>query len=193
MEWRGDPWLGATFFDSGDWLNDKARFVGFCCQTPVHLTLANPTGEGHHARRPCLPPMDLIYSFDPAKLDFATIHRWLSGTYWSPGIDRQRVEKGFHASTLVIGCYTANGDQIGVARCLSDTTRFAYFADVFVAEEWRGKGIARSMVGRLIVHPDLAGVDNQFLFTQDAHGVYERLGFGTYAHPERLMHRCKTD
>jgi N-acetylglutamate synthase-like GNAT family acetyltransferase len=103
------------------------------------------------------------------------------------------VEKGFHASTVVIGCYTADGNQIGVARCLSDTTRFAYFADVFVADSWRGHGIARSMVQRIIAHPELAGVENQYLFTQDAHGVYERIGFGKYLHPERLMHRCKTD
>lgn len=136
---------------------------------------------------------DLTYSFDPAKLDFATIHGWLTGTYWSPGISRERVEKGFRASTLVIGCYTADGRQIGVGRCISDTTRFAYFADVFVSDEFRGQGIARSMIGRFLQHPLLEGVEVQYLFTQDAHGVYAPLGFGSHPHPERLMYRCKTD
>jgi GNAT superfamily N-acetyltransferase len=136
--------------------------------------------------------MDISYSFDLAKLDFATIHSWLTGTYWSPGISRERVEKGFRSSTVVIGCYAADGTQIGVARCLSDTTRFAYFSDVFVSETWRGHGIAREMVRRLLQHPDVGGAERHFLMTEDAHNVYRPLGFENYPHPDRLMYRSKT-
>ena len=145
-------------------------------------------------RRSAITPgaMDLTYSFDRERLDFETIHAWLTATYWSPGISRERVEQGFAATTLVIGCYLPDGRQIGVARCLTDTTRFAYFADVFVDDEFRGQGIAREMVRRILDHSLLAGCENQYLFTQDAHGVYAKLGFATYGPSERLMHRSQT-
>ena len=62
------------------------------------------------------------FDFDFGKLDFELIHRWLSHTYWSPGISRARVEKGFAHSTLCVGAY-CDGQLVGVARVVSDTTR----------------------------------------------------------------------
>lgn len=132
--------------------------------------------------------MSLTYSLNLQDFDFVVIQRWLSGTYWSPGISCARVEKGFRASTLCIGAFE-QGRQVGVARCVSDTTRFAYIADVYVDEAFRGKGIAREMVKRLIEHPLVADTDKFYLHTVDAHRVYERLGFKLFPHPERVMVR----
>ncbi|HWB58735.1 MAG TPA: GNAT family N-acetyltransferase [Chthoniobacteraceae bacterium] len=130
------------------------------------------------------------YSFELSEFDFDAIRRWLSGTYWSPGISRERVEKGFRASALCIGAFE-DGRQVGVARCVSDTTRFAYIADVFVDEACRGRGIAKEMVKRLIEHPLVADTDKFYLHTVDAHRVYEGLGFKLFSHPERVMVREK--
>ncbi len=98
------------------------------------------------------------FTFDLAAMDFAAIQRWLASTYWSPGISLDRVEKGFRASTLCIGAF-AEGRQIGVARCVSDTTRFAYVADVYVDEAFRKQGIAKTMVKRLMEHPLVADTE----------------------------------
>jgi|ERR1700677_190328 len=130
--------------------------------------------------------MSRMYSFDLSAFDFATIHRWLASAYWSPGINSGKVEKGFRASTLCIGSFE-DGRQIAVARCVSDTTRFAYVADVYVDENFRGRGIAREMVKRLMEHPLLSDTDKWYLHTVDAHRVYAELGYKLFPHPERLM------
>lgn len=85
--------------------------------------------------------MTLTYDFDLAHFDFATIHTWMALTYWSAGISRERVEQGFRASALCVGAFH-EGKQVGTARCVSDTTRFAYVADVYVEEAYRRQGIA---------------------------------------------------
>ena len=134
--------------------------------------------------------MSRTYSFVLSDFDFEAIQRWLTATYWSPGISRERVEKGFRASTLCIGAFD-QGRQIAVARCVSDTTRFAYIADVYVDEAFRGQGIAREMVARLMAHPLTADTDKWYLHTVDAHQVYAGLGFKLFPHPERVMVREK--
>jgi GNAT superfamily N-acetyltransferase len=130
------------------------------------------------------------YSHDINQLDFATVHDWLSQVYWSPGISRERVERAFRSSAIVIGAFAGN-QQVGVARCVTDTVRFAYIADVYVAESHRRQGIATEMVRRLLAHPLAADADSCYLLTKDAHDVYRPLGFEVYPLPDRLMARRK--
>ena len=134
--------------------------------------------------------MNPTYSFDLSQFDFESIHAWLSGTYWSPGISRKKVEQGFCASTLCIGAFHEK-KQVGVARCISDTTRFGYIADVYVEDGSRKQGIARQMVKLLMEHQLVQEVESWYLLTNDAHGVYAALGYKPSEHPERLM-VCRT-
>jgi len=130
--------------------------------------------------------MPLAYSFDLAAFDFATIHGWLANTYWSPGISFERVEKGFRNSTLCVGAF-CDGKQVGMARAVSDTTRFGYIADVYVDEKFRNRGIAREMVRQLMNHADLRDTGQWCLLTKDAHAVYEPLGYEVIRDPRRFM------
>ena len=130
------------------------------------------------------------YSFHIQRFDFNAIHQWLSGSYWSANISKKRVEQGFKNSNVVIGAFSEN-KQIGIARCVTDTTRFAYIADVYVDEVYRGEGIATEMIKRLLEHPSLIDADCCYLFTKDAHDVYRKLGFTEYSTPERFMIRRK--
>jgi len=134
--------------------------------------------------------MNESYSFDIEAFDFDAIHEWLSQTYWSPGISKERIQQGFRNSTVVIGAFS-DGKQVGVARCLSDTTRFAYIADVYVHPSFRGRGIARKMVSELLCHPKVADADKCYLFTKDAHEVYKKIGFGPFPTPNTIMTRKK--
>ena len=127
---------------------------------------------------------------DQARLDFATVHAWLTETYWSPGITREKVEQAARHSAVVAGVYCPQGQQVGYCRAVSDRTRFAWLADVYVHPEHRGRGVARAMVSFLLNHPDLIDVGGWWLATLDAHGVYASLGFTAPAHPERLMRRA---
>lgn len=121
-----------------------------------------------------------------ARIDFDRVTAWLASTYWSPGISRERVEQGARHSTLVVGAYF-NTQQVGFARVLSDTTRFAYLADVYIDEPHRGKGLAKALVNFALTHPLLATVDKWCLRTRDAHGVYQSLGFQKIEDPEWWM------
>lgn len=119
-----------------------------------------------------------------AAMDFVRVTEFLSSSYWSPGIAQETVERGARNSAVVIGVFTDDGRQVGYGRVVSDCTRFAYLADIFVDEAHRGRGLARAMVGYALAHPDLATVRTWTLATQDAHGVYSALGFRPITDPE---------
>ena len=126
-------------------------------------------------------------SDDLARVDFAKVTEWLAGSYWSPGIDRKEVERGARHSSLVVGAYDGSGAQVGYARIASDKTRLGFVMDVFVDDQHRKRGIGRALVRFAMEHPDYSPVYLWLLATNDAHGVYAKLGFGPHPHPERMM------
>ncbi len=127
----------------------------------------------------------IALSHDRARLQLDTVHGWLRGTYWSPDIRRDVVERAF-ANAYVVGAYLNDGTQVGVARAVSDGATFAWLCDVFVAEAHRGQGVARAMAQALIALPELATLRLWLLGTRDAQEVYRPLGFGETA-PGRFM------
>lgn len=116
-------------------------------------------------------------------VDFARVHAWLSSSYWTPGISREKIERASRHSALVLSAYDADGVQEGFLRVVSDMTRFAYFCDVWVDEPHRGRGLAREMVRQAMAHPEFATVTTWTLATRDAQGVYEPLGFRDVCEP----------
>ncbi|KQN80076.1 GNAT family N-acetyltransferase [Sphingomonas sp. Leaf62] len=135
--------------------------------------------------------MTFDLSDDRNRLDIARIHGWLASSYWSPGIERERVERAI-AGSQPIGAYR-DGVQIGFARAITDRATFAWIADVFVDDRTRGQGIGRAMVGWFVDHPDLAGIRRIGLVTADAHGVYAKLGFQPLLRPDRYMERLSAE
>jgi GNAT superfamily N-acetyltransferase len=127
---------------------------------------------------------------DRNRLDFALIHSWLTETYWSPGITRTKVEKAARHSALVVSVHCegpAGSQQVGYSRVVSDLTRFAWLADVFIDPAHRGQGLGQALTAFALEHPDLADVHNWVLGTRDAHGVYAKLGFAIPEDPKRFM------
>ncbi len=126
-------------------------------------------------------------SDDGGRLQLDRIHGWLAGSYWSPGIARDLVERAI-AGSHCLGAY--DGDvQVGFARAITDHATFAWIADVWVDESVRGQGLGRRMVGWFVDHPRFAGIRRIGLVTADAHGVYEALGFHALLRPDRYMER----
>ena len=70
---------------------------------------------------------------------------------------------------------------------VTDRATFAYLADVFVLEGYRGRGLATWLLECVTSHPDLQGLRRWALVTRDAHGLYRRFGFTPLANPERYM------
>jgi len=123
---------------------------------------------------------------DRSRLDFDRVQTWLSETYWSPGVLQEKVEQAARHSYMVVGAYL-NDEQVGYMRVVSDCTRFAYLADVFVDPAHRRKGIGRGLVKFALEHPDLIDVRSWLLSTTDAHGLYRDIGFSELRTPDYWM------
>lgn len=119
-------------------------------------------------------------------MDFERVSKMLARSYWVPGIKKEEVVKGAENSALVVGAFS-DGRQIGYTRAISDKTRFAYISDVFVDEEFRGRGIAQKMIRHILAHPSMSDVYQWLLRTTDAHGLYKKLGFDHLSYPDRFM------
>ncbi len=130
-------------------------------------------------------------STDPARLDFDVIHGYLQRAYWSPGVPREVVEKATRHS-LCFGVYEGDG-QIGYARVISDYAVFAYLADVFILERYRGQGLGKWLVACVLAHPDLQNLRKWMLATRDAHGLYAQYGFRPLPTPAMIMERRSPD
>jgi N-acetylglutamate synthase-like GNAT family acetyltransferase len=122
---------------------------------------------------------------DKTRFDLDAIHRFLTQTYWSPGVPRTVVERAM-ANSLCFGILLED-QQIAFARVITDKATFAYLADVYVLPEHRGKGLSLRLMERIVQHPDLQGLRRMLLFTLDAHSLYEKFGFKPLAAPERVM------
>ncbi len=131
----------------------------------------------------------LVISADPARLDFDIICDFLTRAYWAKGRPREAVLRAF-ANSLPFGLYDGSR-QIGVARVLSDRAVFAYLMDVFIHEDYRGRGLGKWLVETVLSHPDVKNVRRWMLATSDAHELYARFGFKTIEDPALWMERVK--
>ena len=126
-------------------------------------------------------------STDQQRLDMDMVTRFLSEeAYWSPGLPRDLIEKAITGS-MAFGLYDAKGAQAGFARVITDGALFAYLRDVFVLKAHRGRGLGIWLAQVAVDHPDLATVKGWMLATDDAHGLYAKLGFHPLKRPDWYM------
>lgn len=134
------------------------------------------------------------------RLDLMVIHGFLTRSYWAEGIPMEVVKKSIEHS-LNFGVYVEEpgeqGEQrerqVGFARVITDYATFAYIGDVFILEEYRGRGLSKWLMEVIAEHPELQGLRMWTLFTRDAHGLYEKTGFVRGERAERLMVKISPD
>ena len=80
-----------------------------------------------------------------------------------------------------------DGVQVGFARLVTDYSTFGYLADVYVTEPHRGKGLSTKMLDLMLRQDWVKGIRRMMLSTIFAHGLYEKYGFTSCRHPDRLM------
>lgn len=120
------------------------------------------------------------------RLDMDWIHYQLAErSYWAKGQARTTTERAIAAS-LPFGLYHGE-TQIGFARLITDYTRFGWLCDVIIDENWRGHGLGSWLAGCVREHPELATVRRWMLSTNDAHQLYQRLGWRVVQEPHKLM------
>jgi GNAT superfamily N-acetyltransferase len=113
---------------------------------------------------------------DRTRIDRDEVHRYLCDeSYWAAGRPRETQDRLIDEATRVVGLY--DGDrQIGFCRAATDGVSFVYLADVYVLEEYRGRGLGEAMVREMVEGSHLAQL-KWLLHTSDMHPLYRKLGF----------------
>jgi GNAT superfamily N-acetyltransferase len=137
------------------------------------------------------PHREFLFSTDKKKLDLIYIHNFLTQSYWAHGIPLQLVESSVKNS-LCIGIYT-NSEQIGFARVVTDYTTFAWLADVFVDERFRGRGLSKTLMTFISSFEEFRLLRRFMLATRDAHGLYAQFAFKPLKSPDRFMELHQPD
>ena len=133
---------------------------------------------------------NFLISTDKSKLQINVIYDYLSNrSYWAENIPLEIVERSI-ANSIAFGVYHQEENtlkQLGFCRVVSDLSTFAYLADVFILEEYRGKGLSKFLVETVLKHHDLQGLRRWILATLDAHGLYTQYGFEPLDKPQNFM------
>ncbi len=125
---------------------------------------------------------------DKSCLQIEIIQKFLSeDSYWAQNRPLEQTKMAIENS-FCFGLYF-NGNQIGFARVVTDFATFAYLGDVFILNEFRGRGLSKWLMEVIINHPHLQGLRRWILATKDAHGLYSQFGFDGLKFPERWMER----
>ena len=119
-------------------------------------------------------------------MDIDVIHSFLTRSYWAEGISKEIVRRSIEGA-LCFGVFE-NDKQIGFARMITDRATFAYLADVFIIEEFRGLGLSKWLMEVIMSYPDLQGLRRMMLATRDAHELYKKFGFTLLNNVDRWMH-----
>lgn len=131
---------------------------------------------------------EYVISTDPARLDVSLIHTFLSqSSYWAQNRSLDRVILSIENS-LNFGLYH-DERQIGFARIVTDYATFAWLADVFIIEDYRGHGLGKWLIETVVGHPALQVLRRWVLATRDAHGLYGQFGFVELRQPHSWMER----
>ena len=110
------------------------------------------------------------------RIDLTEVHRFLSeDAYWALGRSRELQDRLIATAARVVGVY--DGDrQIGFARAATDGNSFVYLADVYVLEEYRGRGLGEELVREMVEKGELGGL-RWLLHTENMHPLYRKFGF----------------
>lgn len=131
---------------------------------------------------------EFTISTDKNLLQIDAIHKFLTEeSYWAQERTREQTATAI-INSLCFGVY-AGEKQIGFARVISDFATFAYIGDVYVTEEFRGRGLSKWLMKTIVNYPDLQNLRRWVLATKDAHSLYEKFGFHELKHPARWMEK----
>jgi GNAT superfamily N-acetyltransferase len=127
-------------------------------------------------------------SDNPALLDVARIHGWMSNeSYWAQGRSYEVMARAIEHS-LSVGLYAPDGSQAGYARMVTDRATFAWLCDMFVDAAHRQHGLGSFLVAQTVGHPDVANI-RQVLMAKPGRTIYRRFGFEDLPSAERWMER----
>jgi len=128
-------------------------------------------------------------STDVSKMNIEFIHEYLSAqSYWAKGRSREDVEKSMRNS-LCFAVLNEVDKQVGFARVATDYVVFSWLMDVFIDENYKGKGLGSMLLNFISNYAELKQVNGIGLKTKDAHDFYDKFGFSKIDNPDVWMFR----
>lgn len=123
-------------------------------------------------------------------MDIDAIHNFISQSYWAKDVPKSVMIKAIENSlcfAVLAGDLSHSEKQVGFARLITDFATFAYLADVYILEEYRGNGLGKKMMQQIMAHPQLQGLRRIMLATRDAHDLYAQYGFTELSDKKMFM------
>jgi Predicted acetyltransferase len=116
----------------------------------------------------------LIEGVDQMQID--CVMALLKTTHWAATRPKWQERLALEHSVCFGAVSTETGEQIAMARAVTDYGTTYCLCDVIVAPDWQGRGVGKAMLERIQAHPalkDLRGI----LISRDAQLFYEKFAF----------------
>lgn len=126
--------------------------------------------------------MSIIYADDEVVPIKELVDLYESVGWLIYAADPDELARAVDRSTYVVTARDADGELVGLARCLSDEVSVMYLQDVLVRPPNQRQGIGRNLVRACIAR--FTEVRQKVLMTDDEPGLrrfYERLGYSNVA------------
>jgi len=131
---------------------------------------------------------EFVVSTDRGLIDPDRALALLRTTFWAATMDRSVLVRAM-ANSVCFGLLKGES-LIGFGRVVTDLSTYAYWTDVVIADEYRGRGLGRWLSDCMLAHPGLQGLRRVALLTRDAAALYAGVGFtqgpGPLIYMERL-------
>jgi len=129
---------------------------------------------------------DYLITTDKDEIDVVAVYDFLSKkSSWSKNIPLETVKTSIENS-LNFGLFH-NNKQIGYARVISDYATIAYLGDVYILEEYRGKGLSKKLMDVIIQYPSLQNLRRWILLTTTAKWLYQKYNFTALTNSDWYM------
>ncbi len=105
------------------------------------------------------------------------IYELLKKAYWEKDRSESATKKAI-SNSLNYAIFESNSERlVGFARVITDYSTVYYLSDVYIDEEFRGRGLGKKIVEWIVMHEDKLSGINGLLKTRDAMNLYKKYGF----------------
>jgi N-acetylglutamate synthase-like GNAT family acetyltransferase len=130
---------------------------------------------------------DFVVTTDRGRMDLNAALALLHTTFWAREMRREVLARAMANS--ISFALLERDVLIGFGRAVTDLATYAYWTDVVIAENHRGRGLGRWLSECMLAHPALQGLRRVALLTRDAADLYAGIGFTRGSGPLVYMER----
>lgn len=135
-------------------------------------------------------PTEVLFVEGVEKVDLVQLKALFDrSAFWAQGRSLEDLATALSNSEPVITLWHG-GKLIGHGRATSDGVYRATIWDVVIAPEFRGSGLGRKLMEKILAHPKVYRVERVYLMTTYQQEFYLRLGF--QYNQTTTMVRCQT-